>query len=182
MKGSCIIVGRFLKIIQNLVYKWCQDIPASVQKAMDETYLGFSPSATSLSPTNPPNSTNRVQTLGSGINKIHDESQFSDRKHSAPEVLPMGPNGTKGIPTPQQQELFWSPFDHTFEGVPLAVPQENNHLNPYMDITSVLDSGVDGDWPQWNRDGFTMGAEDDGPLVPISWDSNFLVEGIESGQ
>jgi len=28
-----------------------------------------------------------------------------------------------------------------------------------MDITRMLDSGVDGDWPQWNRDGFTMGGE-----------------------
>ena len=26
-----------------------------------------------------------------------------------------------------------------------------------MDITNMLDSGVDGDWAQLNRDGFTIG-------------------------
>jgi hypothetical protein len=182
MKGSYIIVGRFLNIIQNLVYKWCQDIPDIVKQAMDETSLSSPPSATSSSPPNPSNSTAFNQNHQNRINAIDDEAQFSDRKHSAPEVLPMGPNGMKATITPQQQGLFWSPFDHTFEGVPLASLQDNNHLNQHMDITNVLDSGVDGDWPQWNRDGFTMGAEDSSPLLGESWDSNFSGEGFGHGR
>jgi hypothetical protein len=181
MKGSCIIVGRFLKIIRNLVYKWRQDIPAKVQEAMDATYLGSPRSTTSSSPPNPLNPPKPKQSVSGETNGTVEEAQFSDRKHSAPEVIPMGPNGRKGTTTPQQQELFWSPFDHTFEGVPLAVPQENSHLNQHMDITNVLDSGVDGDFPQWNKDGFTMGAEDDAPLWGIHWDPNFMADAVGHG-
>jgi hypothetical protein len=185
MKGSCIIGGRYLQIIRNLVHKWCQKVPPRVKEAMEETYLGSPPSSTSVSPPNPPKSTTIDQKIQNGIHYSNDETHFSDRKHSAPEVLPMGPhthldpngNLTRGTIMPQQQELFWSPFD-TFEGVPLAIPQQNNHLNQHMDITSVLDSGVNGDWPQWNRDGFTMGGEEDAPLWGINWDHGFSADGV----
>ena len=38
----------------------------------------------------------------------------------------------------------------------------------------MLDSGIDGDWPQLNRDGFTMGGEDDASF----WNMNFDANGV----
>jgi hypothetical protein len=183
MKGSFICVGRYLHIIRNLVHKWCQDVPLRVREALDETYLGSPTSSTSMSLPNPPSSSLTDRKLETATNGTKYDTHFSDRKHSAPEVLLMAPqthlnlNGTKGTGTPQQQDLFWSPYD-TFEGVPLAIPQENNHLNTHMDITSVLDSGINGDWPQWNRDGFMMGAAEDGPLWGINWDRSSSADGV----
>jgi hypothetical protein len=51
-----------------------------------------------------------------------------------------------------------------------VMPHESNHLTNNMDIINVLDSGVDGDWPQWNRDGFTLPDNGTGQLWGVNWE------------
>jgi hypothetical protein len=69
--------------------------------------------------------------------------------------------------TPPPPNLFWTPFPNVQDGVPLGSVDKGGH----MDITSILDSGIDGDWPQLNRDGFTvnMSGEDEAALWGVHW-------------
>jgi hypothetical protein len=153
------IIGRFVKLICILVSKWCKTIPARVQEAMDAIQINSPTSTTATSsPPNNPDITN-------GIDSTAQLDPNSGRKQSVPELLGMAPssrldNGNSNT----QQQLFWNPFPNTFEGVPLVMPHETNN----MDIINVLDSGVDGDWPQWNRDGFTVPDDGTGQLWGVN--------------
>ncbi|KAF8855494.1 hypothetical protein BDZ45DRAFT_804928 [Acephala macrosclerotiorum] len=166
MKGT-VIVGRFLKIIRDLIFKWIKDIPPVLFAAMEEAGIATphpSKSHTTNSPTTSNNSGN-YHPLDPNGQKYNIDTLTINRKQSAPEILLTAPelqhtDSTTGSNILKQQDLFWTPYPESFEGVPLALPQQNNHFNSHMDITSVLDSGVNGDLPQWNRDGFTMGEED----------------------
>jgi len=180
------IVDRFMRVIQTLVNNWCTVVPDRVKEALANVEIS-SPTATSTSIGSPNNriTSNQDQNVSNGANMHHTyppQANPGDRKPSAPELLRMAPNqhdaigNNMGSSTPSyQQQLFWTPFPGHVEGLPLAIPVENN-MNQHMDITSMLDSGVDGDWPQLNRDGFTMGppGEDDGahPLWDGNWDGN----------
>lgn len=175
MSQDITITGRYLPIIRDMIHRWCKYIPRLVQEAMDE--VDIENAGTPRAPantSNTPDATNSNQHPSTNGNTIFDPAIMA-RKPSAPEVLPMAPrlepnafiNGSKAL---QQQNLFWTPYPESFEGIPLALPQDSNHLNHHMDITNVLDSGVSGDWPQWNRDGFTMGREDGNPqLWGLQW-------------
>jgi hypothetical protein len=161
MTKSVPIVSRFVKLICVLVSKWCKIIPSQVQEVMSAIPIN-SPTSTTVasSPPNNPDITN-------GIDSTVKLDSYGGRKQSVPELLGMGPssqlnNGSSNT----QQQLFWNPFPNTFEGVPLVMPQETNN----MDIINVLDSGVDGDWPQWNRDGFTVPDDGTGQLWGVNWE------------
>ncbi|KUJ06547.1 uncharacterized protein LY89DRAFT_726432 [Mollisia scopiformis] len=149
MTQKITMAGRYTPIIMELIHKWCKVIPPRVQEAMDEVSI---PNLGTPDPTT---------TNGSTINNHdpkHDHIDLTllSRKDSAPEIFPTTTDSLKP-PLHYQHNFFWTPYPNSFEGVPLALPlQESNH---HMDITNVLDSGVSGDWPQWNRDGFTMGGE-----------------------
>ncbi|CZR59534.1 uncharacterized protein PAC_09428 [Phialocephala subalpina] len=175
MKGT-IIVGRYLKIMRNMIYKWCKVIPATVMAAMEEANIGtphsaISPTTSSPETSNPNAFYHPSDPNGQNRNHNIDTTLTLNRKQSAPEILLTLPetdshdlmNGGGNTPKPQGggQNLFWTPYPGSFEGVPLALPQQMNG-NGHMDITSVLDSGVMGNWPQWNRDGFMLGEEDGG--------------------
>jgi hypothetical protein len=161
MTKSMPIVGRFVKIICVLVSKWCKIIPARVQEVMDAIKIS-SPTSTTAS-SSPPNNPD----IANGIDPTVQLDPNSGRKQSVPELLGMAPSSQLDNETSNSQQLlFWSPFPNTFEGVPLVMPHETNN----MDIINVLDSGVDGDWPQWNRDGFTLPDDGRGQLWGVHWE------------
>lgn len=175
MLQSFPIVERYLKALRALVLKWFafKDIPPVIMEAMMETDIG-SPSSTHSNVPPPP------------INSGHGyQQEILDRKSSAPDLF--------SEPFPQQhdhqhpnssmmaanqamfnQQLFWTPFPNTGDGIPLALPIDHNPISQLMDITSMLDSGIDGDWPQLNRDGFTMSGEDEIAFWDVSWDNPVL--------
>ena len=132
-------------------------------------------------------------TNGTSISNHDHEYLSADRKHSAPELISpsytnnahnqnnnnIDPSTPGGGSTPNHPQYFWTPFPDNLEGVPLALPIEDR--NQHMDITSMLDSGVDGDWAQLNRDGFTMGRSLEGVIMgedagaqlwDVNWDGN----------
>jgi hypothetical protein len=159
------IVDRFVQLICVLVSKWCKIIPTGVKEAMDAIQIN-SPTSTTFasSPPNNPDITNR-------IDSTVQLDPNSYRKQSVPELLGMAPSSQPDNESSNtQQQLFWNPFPNTFEGVPLVMPHESNHLTNNMDIINVLDSGVDGDWPQWNRDGFTLPDNGTGQLWGVNWE------------
>ena len=180
------IVDRFMRAIQTLVHKWCTVIPDRVKDALAEVEIS-SPSTASASIGSPSDhiALSINQDMANDASMHHNyppEVNPGDRKPSVPELLGMAPyqhdangNNIRSYTPSDQQQLFWTPFPEHIEGLPLAIPMENN-MNQHMDITSMLDSGVDGDWPQLNRDGFTMGApgEEDGgqALRGVNWDGN----------
>jgi hypothetical protein len=162
------IVERYLKAIRALVDRWFTNVPAKISEALSEADIGS------------PSSTTSSQTAANMNNSMNS----SERKPSAPELfLPFSQflnsnEHSRFGAQPQQQvqpnnELFWTPFPGASDGVPLALPQDPNPISQLMDISSMLDSGVDGDWPQLNRDGFTMAGEDEGTY----WNMNFDVNG-----
>lgn len=176
MLQSFPIVERYLKALRALVLKWFafKDIPLAIMEAMMETDIG-SPSSTH---SNVPLPLPHNQYPGHPIHQNH--QNLPERKSSAPDLF--------SEPYPQQenqqqqqtmfnQQLFWTPFPNTGDGMPLALPHPTDHnggphpISQLMDITSMLDSGIDGDWPQLNRDGFTMSGEDEVALWDVSWDN-----------
>lgn len=65
-------------------------------------------------------------------------------------------NGKEAL-TAAAREFLWTPFPESMDGMPVMPPERRSN-NDNMDISRMLDSGVDGDWAQLNRDGFTMDA------------------------
>lgn len=180
MLQSFPIVERYLKALRALVLKWFafKDIPPAIMEAMMETDIG-SPSSTH-SNVPPPISHNQYQNL-------------PDRKSSAPDLFsepfPQHQNQDSGISSFNQQQiafnqqLFWTPFPNTGDGIPLTLRTTDeigngnggqHPISQLMDITSMLDSGIDGDWPQLNRDGFTMSGEEEIGFWDVSWDNPTL--------
>lgn len=180
MMQDTIIIGRYLVIMRDLIPKWCKEIPARVREAMEEVNIGNigTPQSTAGASNSPPHATsiNGAATNGN-TNGNYIDAMMGENRPPASEFLPITPridvNGwANGSKTPQQQNLFWTPYPESFEGVPLALPHESSHLNHNMDITNVLDSGITGDWPQWNKDGFTMGGDDGNAQIwGINWDA-----------
>ncbi|CAG8979414.1 hypothetical protein HYALB_00012447 [Hymenoscyphus albidus] len=167
MLQSFPIVERYLKAIRALVLKWFafKDIPPSIMEAMMETDIG-SPSSTHSNV--PPVMAQAYQTM-------------PDRKSSAPDLFsepyaqqPEHPNPNMMSAQTFNQQIYWTPFPNQADGLPLALPVDNNPISQLMDITSMLDSGIDGDWPQLNRDGFTMSGEDEVAFWDVSWDNPVL--------
>ncbi|EHK99704.1 hypothetical protein M7I_4381 [Glarea lozoyensis 74030] len=113
------------------------------------------------------------------LHGIHHRFSIVERYLKAIRALFLNSNepsrfGSQRQPQAQHNnELFWTPFPGASDGVPLALPQDPNPISQLMDISSMLDSGVDGDWPQLNRDGFTMGGEDEATF----WNMNFDIHG-----
>ncbi|KAF4627841.1 hypothetical protein G7Y89_g10314 [Cudoniella acicularis] len=173
------IVERFIKAVRGLVFKWCTVVPPKVQEVISEIDMASASPTSSRSPTS-----QGVTDTNTNMHASH-PGAIEERTPSAPDLLPnMGiihdqPNPNSLIlgssqtqiqaPAPPstqmyQQQIFWTPFPNQGDGIPLAPPPDKNHMNQNMDITSMLDSGIDGDWPQLNRDGFTMSGEDDAAL------------------
>lgn len=168
MLQSFPIVERYLKALRALVLKWFafKDIPSAIMEAMMETDIGSPSSTHSHIP--PP------------IN--HGYQDIPDRKSSAPDLFsepfPQQQEhhnpGMMSAPQTFNQQLFWTPFPNTGDGIPLALPIDHNPISQLMDITSMLDSGIDGDWPQLNRDGFTMNGDNEVAFWDVSWDNPTL--------
>ncbi|CZR51461.1 uncharacterized protein PAC_01337 [Phialocephala subalpina] len=152
------ILIRHFSVIRSLISKWVPVIPNNVREALDAIDLPLPDSANNNNPAlSPPQ-------LVSGPHS----STTSDACPSptpevsgpcdpfAPEFTQMTPNlyeGT-GKSNARPREFLWTPFPENPATVPVMLPDFTS--NQSMDISRVLDSGVDGDWPQLNRDGFTM--------------------------
>jgi hypothetical protein len=127
-----------------------------------------SPTSTTVSSSSPKN-----PDITNGIDSTVQLDPNGGRKQPVPELLAMAPAQLdNGGGSNTQQQLFWNPFPNSFEGVPLVMPHESHHLTNNMDITHVLDSGVHGDWPQWNRDGFTVPSEGTESSWNVNWGQN----------
>jgi hypothetical protein len=168
---SFAIVERYLKVIRALVHRWCPVVPVKIADALADAEVG-SPSSTS--------SSQPVLQNSHSINA-------AGRKPPAPELwLPFSQflntnneaSHFHGHPHQQSDhQLFWTPFPGASDGVPLALQQDQQPISQLMDISSMLDSGISGDWPQLNRDGFTMAGEDEASL----WNMNFDAIGVNDG-
>ena len=112
--------------------------------------------------------------------------QFIERKHSAPDLVSMAPNSQPHSvyslaqsnhsnhrpfhPTPStpaahsinpscQDQLFWTPFPGTFDGIPLPMPDIPNHhvtVGTDMSVTAMLG----GQFPRLSQDGFMVVEHD----------------------
>lgn len=171
------IIERYLSVVPTLFLRWGVTAPYAVMKAMQETEIGprmhIAAKASAFS-------SHRALPLGKGKSpQEHDEScsdhtcpaaphsHLSDRPYSSQPSKPE-PTPDLGIPNSAQQHLFWTPFPESVDGLPL-LPNSvgyTNLANQNMDITSMLDSGIVGDWAQFNKDGFMIGAQgNDGQTV-----------------
>ncbi|RDW91538.1 hypothetical protein BP5796_02703 [Coleophoma crateriformis] len=162
---------RFFAILMGLIRRWAVKVPENVQNAMAEAEVEFASTESSSSVNmSPPlilsSSTNSEETLR--------------RNDPGPEPMPrpglMNDHSSRPVPTSQPLQLgpnpFWTPFPGAFDGLPVAHPVPEAFLpQQHMDISCMLDSGVDGDWAQLNRDGFTMANAGVG-LDPNLWKWN----------
>ena len=130
-------------------------MPPAIRKALAEADIGYPTSPTASSSTPP---------ILNGTSKPD------------PSVLGTPP---PPLPPPVQNNLIWAPFPSVQYGVPLGSVDKGGH----MDITSILDSGIDGDFPQLNRDGFTLNGSGeqlnrDGLMLNMSGEDEALLWGI----
>jgi hypothetical protein len=95
-------------------------------------------------------------------------SAHSDLKTPGLDFLTISPNSKPSIPASGQ--FYWTPFPDHSDGMPLPLPSDNT--TRAMDISSVLDSGVNPLWAQLNRDGFTIGPDDANALCAGQWDQH----------
>jgi hypothetical protein len=172
---SFAIVERYLKAIRALAQRWFVNMPVNIADALADAEVGSPSSTTSSQPVPVLNASQSVNTVG--------------RKPSAPELfLPFSQflnsnDASHFPPQPQQQpdqHFFWTPFPGASDGVPLALPQDHTPINQLMDISSMLDSGIDGDWPQLNRDGFTVAGDDEASLWNMHLDAMGVNDGLPS--
>lgn len=153
------IMATYFKVIRGLIAKWVRVIPPNVRDALHAIDLP-SPlsSGASTSAMSPPISTPNPQSLNeTDESSTTTKERKARRKPSAPDLIQMAPSLQNGdnASSSAAREFLWTPFPGSFDGIPV-MPPERRSLNQNMDISMMLDSGVDGDWAQLNRDGFTM--------------------------
>lgn len=154
------IMAQYFKVIRGLVSKWVPVVPPNVRDALQAIDLPSPLSSDSTSGLSPPDPSSHA----------HFSTDFDDsstpalemngmHKPSLPDLAQMTPNlnNGEGSSTAAAQEFLWTPFPESKDGMPV-MPPERRTSNDNMDISRMLDSGVDGDWAQLNRDGFTMDA------------------------
>jgi hypothetical protein len=173
MHQTLPVIIRYVKAIRNLTQKWLPVVPERIKEAMVDAEMRSSATSIPSLMLREPNtsaqiSDNHDSPLTNGTTASisnNDLGGSADRRHSVPELISsqyslgnnnLDPNTPDSSTPNHQQQYFWTPFPDHQEGVPLALP--TGARNQHMDITSMLDSGVDGDWAQLNRDGFTMGG------------------------
>ena len=152
------IMAQYFKVIRGLIAKWIPVVPDNVRDALHAIDLPSPLSSDSASAASPLGSSNNTQ-----FSTEFDEPSSSTidvkgtRKQSAPDLVQMTPNLTQGAgsSTSGAREFLWTPFPGSTDGIPV-MPPERRTSNENMDISRMLDSGVDGDWAQLNRDGFMI--------------------------
>ncbi|RDL38004.1 Zn2 DNA-binding protein [Venustampulla echinocandica] len=177
MHRSFPIVVRYLKSIRVLITRWCPVIPERIQEAMVDAGMG-SPISTS---SNPPDLNSQRYTNHANHTYHTNQMIIDDRKPSVHDANPhphvIGPpvqNQTR-CQTHNYQPLFWTPFPHEGDGVPLALPPElHEPVNQHMGIAGMPPLAIDRDWSQLNRYGFTMNGtgEGDVALWELNWDNH----------
>jgi hypothetical protein len=155
------LMARYFKVIRSLITKWVQNVPNNVRDALQTIDLPSPHSSdceTALRPPDPTASAS-YSTNFDEPSTVTVEINGKRRKQSAPDLTQMTPdlNNGKGVLTAAAREFLWTPFPESMDGMPV-MPPERRSGNDNMDISRMLDSGVDGDWAQLNRDGFTMDA------------------------
>jgi hypothetical protein len=155
------LMARYFKVIRGLVKKWVPVVPPNVRDALHAIDLPSphsSDSRPALSPPGPSASTPYSTDFDEPSTPVVEINR--KRKQSAPDLTQMTPNlnSGKSTLTAAAREFLWTPFPESMDGMPV-MPPERRSSNDNMDISRMLDSGVDGDWAQLNRDGFTMDAK-----------------------
>jgi hypothetical protein len=151
------IIAQYFKVIRGLVSKWVPIAPPNVRDALHAIDLPSPPSDTSSDPASHAQFSSDFEDPSAPALEINGK-----HKPSLPDLVEMTPNlnNGEGTSTAASREFLWTPFPDSKDGIPV-MPPERRTPNDDMDISRVLDSGVDGDWAQLNRDGFTMDARKD---------------------
>lgn len=71
---------------------------------------------------------------------------------------------------PQQQDLYWAPFEEAFIALPLTVGDARDPNFPDQQGMSVTDM-LGGEYPHLNRDGFMLGPIEDNNWGVDGWDN-----------
>lgn len=158
------LISRYFKVIRNLISKWVPDLPSNVRDALHTIDLpspGSSDSGPSLSPPDPSVKTSTKTSYFADFGEPSGPTiEINGKRNaSAPDLVQMTPldNGRSRMDA-NTRDFLWTPFPESMDGMPV-MPPERRHANDHMDISRMLDSGVDGDWAQLNKDGFTMEKE-----------------------
>ena len=157
MQTTYPIMGRYVKVIRGLISKWVPVVPDNVRDALhavDQPSPVSSNGDSALNPPEPISNTHASAVSDTSCSPTHAGNMC--HRPPAPDLIQMTPNLNDGIgsTTTGSRDYLWTPFPEKQEGVPVMPPERISNEN--MDISRMLDSGVDGDWPQLNRDGFTM--------------------------
>lgn len=160
MSEASHINHKFVKLIINLTHRWTVVVPEKVKAAVDYASIG-SPSSvatpstsTSTGPTNPSDADSY------DFNRRNSTSELLEPTEELSENREVVPSNQPSMQAFGEQNPFWTPFPGSFEGIPVVYPLEHSYSPQNMDISAMLDSGVNGDWGQLNRDGFTMAVPD----------------------
>lgn len=149
------IMAQYFKVIRGLIAKWVPIVPSNVRDALHAT--ADLPSPFSFDSTSPVGSSSHA-TFSTNFDDPSTSSIASNGKRKAsipPDLAQMTPHLHNGENTTAPREFLWTPFPESYEGMPV-MPPERRTSNDYMNISRMLDSGVDGDSAQLNRDGFTI--------------------------
>jgi hypothetical protein len=150
----------YLKVIRGLIAKWLSVVPRNIDEALQAIKISSPLYPSSSSAISPPDPTSR-----DNYHANHDDfpSQILETNgRSKPASLnftSMAPNNNNGLGVPSlaSQTFLWTPFPESLDGIPfMPTERRNSNSNYNTDINRVLDSGIEGDWAQLNRDGFTM--------------------------
>jgi len=152
------IMAQYFKVIRGLVSKWVPVVPPNVRDALHAIDLPspLSDRMSGLSPSDQSSYANFSSDFDDSFTPLEVNGKH---KSSFPDLGQMTPNVSngEGSSTTAAREFLWTPFPESQDGMPV-MPPERRTSNDNMDISRMLDSGVDGDWAQLNRDGFTMDA------------------------
>jgi hypothetical protein len=147
----------YFKVIRGLVDRWLTVVPKNIHEALQAISLP-SPQSSAFKP--PDQSSNTY--FPTDFSEFPTPSLDSDGKPNPSSMnftqMTAHFNNGHGESTLAPQNFLWTPFPERMDGIPV-MPLERRTSNYNMDISRMLDSGIDGDWAQLNRDGFTIDAQ-----------------------
>ncbi|KAL3420598.1 fungal specific transcription factor [Phlyctema vagabunda] len=171
MGSSSTMSKRFLNILMGLIRRWAVTVPENVRQAMADAEVTCPTSAISPTVSMRQPSSQRGDAISPSTTNPPTPVSFPPISSLAAAVSApaMSQPLTHNTQPPSNQNPFWTPFPGTPEGLPIAHSVAATFPSQqHMDISSMLDSGVAGDWAQLNRDGFTLANTGVG-MDPALW-------------